>query len=109
MLQIFARIRVIDLTQGMAGPLATMILADYGAEVIRLEPPGGDPMWDRPAYMVWNRGKKSVELDWSSDTGRAQARQLVQGADIFIESLRPGEVGRLGLGYEALAWPPTRR
>jgi crotonobetainyl-CoA:carnitine CoA-transferase CaiB-like acyl-CoA transferase len=101
--QIFEHIRVIDLTQGMAGPMATMILADYGAEVIRLEPPGGDPMWNRPAYMVWNRGKKSVELDWSSDKGREQARQLVQGADIFIESLRPGEVGRLGLCYEALA------
>ena len=66
MTQIFEHIRVIDLTQGMAGPVATMILADYGAEVIRLEPPGGDPMWNRPAYMVWNRGKKSVELDWFS-------------------------------------------
>jgi crotonobetainyl-CoA:carnitine CoA-transferase CaiB-like acyl-CoA transferase len=102
-MQIFERIRIIDMTQGMAGPLATMILADYGAEVIRLEPPGGDPMWSRPAYMVWNRGKKSVELDWSSEEGREQARQLVQGADIFIESLRPGEVGRLGLDYEVLA------
>jgi crotonobetainyl-CoA:carnitine CoA-transferase CaiB-like acyl-CoA transferase len=98
--QIFEKIRLIDLTQGMAGPLATMILADYGAEVIRLEPPGGDPMWARPAYLLWNRGKKSVEIDWSSETGRIQARQLLQGADIFIESLRPGEAGRLGLGYD---------
>ncbi len=97
---IFEKIRVIDLTQGMAGGLVTMILADYGAEVIRLEPPGGDPMWDHPAYLLWNRGKKSVTLDWSSETGRAQARQLLQGADVFIESLRPGEVGRLGLAYD---------
>ena len=103
MTQIFDRIRIIDLSQGMAGPMATMIFADYGAEVIRLEPPGGDPMWAHPAYMVWNRGKKSVGLDWSSQGGRERARQLVQGADIFIESLRPGEVDRLGLGYEALA------
>jgi crotonobetainyl-CoA:carnitine CoA-transferase CaiB-like acyl-CoA transferase len=102
-IQVFEGIRVIDLTQGMAGPLVTMILADYGAEVIRLEPPGGDPWWDAPAYMVWNRGKKSVALDWSGTAARDQARQLVQGADIFIESLRPGEVDRLGLGYEALA------
>ena len=101
--QIFEGLRVIDMTQGMAGPLATMILADYGAEVIRLEPPRGDPMWAHPAYMVWNRGKKSVELDWSSQEGRDQARRLAEGADIFIESLRPGEVSRLGLGYEALA------
>ncbi|TAL02236.1 MAG: CoA transferase [Rhodospirillaceae bacterium] len=103
MTPIFEHLRIIDLTQGMAGPLATMILADYGADVIRLEPPGGDPMWAHPAYMVWNRGKKSVALDWSSQVGRDQAHQLVRGADIFIESLRPGEAGRLGLGYEALA------
>ena len=57
MTQIFEKIRVIDLTQGMAGPLVTMILADYGAEVIRLEPPGGDPFWGIPAYLLWNRGQ----------------------------------------------------
>lgn len=102
MSDIFAGIRVIDLTQGMAGPLVTMILADYGAEVIRLEPPGGDPMWEHPAYLLWQRGKKSVALDWTSETGRNQARQLVQGADIFIESLRPGEAAKLGLDYESV-------
>lgn len=100
MSQIFETIRVIDFTQGMAGALTTMILADYGAEVIRLEPPGGDPMWDHPAYLLWNRGKKSVEVDWSSEAGRTQARQLVQSADVFIESLRPGEAVRLGIGYD---------
>jgi crotonobetainyl-CoA:carnitine CoA-transferase CaiB-like acyl-CoA transferase len=99
---IFEGIRVIDLTQGMAGALVTMILADYGAEVIRLEPPGGDPMWDHSAYLLWQRGKKSVALDWDSETGRDQAQRLLQGADIFIESLRPGETTRLGLGYEAM-------
>ena len=103
MTQIFDGIRIIDLTQGMAGPLATMIFADYGAEVIRLEPPGGDPCWDLPAYRLWNRGKKSVELDWSSEQGREQARSLLQGADIFIESLRPGAAGGLGLGYAEMA------
>ena len=102
MTQIFEGLRIIDLTQGMAGPLATMILADYGAEVIRLEPPGGDPWWELPAYRLWNRGKKSVALDWSSALGREQARRLVEGADIFIESLQPGEAARLGLGYEAM-------
>lgn len=99
--QVFEGIRVIDLTQGMAGPLMTMILADYGAEVIRLEPPGGDPMWEHPAYLLWQRGKKSVSLDWSSEAGRNQACALLHGADIFIESFKPGEAAALGLGYEA--------
>ena len=99
MSQIFEGIRIIDMTQGMAGSLATMILADYGAEVIRLEPPGGDPMWDHPAYLLWQRGKKSVAVDWSAQTGRDQARELAHSADIFIESLRPGEASSLGLGY----------
>jgi crotonobetainyl-CoA:carnitine CoA-transferase CaiB-like acyl-CoA transferase len=100
--QIFSGIRVIDLSQGMAGGLVTMILADYGAEVIRLEPPGGDAMWEHPAYLLWQRGKKSVALDWSSEAGRAQARQLVEGADVFIETLKPGQAARLGLGYDAV-------
>jgi crotonobetainyl-CoA:carnitine CoA-transferase CaiB-like acyl-CoA transferase len=100
--QIFEGIRVVDLAQGMAGGLVTMILADFGAEVIRLEPPGGDPMWEHPAYLLWQRGKKSVEIDWQSDTGRAQARALVEGADIFIETLKPGQAAALGLGYDAV-------
>ncbi len=102
MSQIFAGIRIIDLSQGMAGSLTTMILADYGAEVIRLEPPGGDPMWDHPAYLLWQRGKKSVALDWESVEGRAHARQLIEGADILIETLRPGQADALGLGYETV-------
>src|ERR1700753_2062902 len=102
-MQIFEGVRVIDLTQGMAGSLATMILADYGAEVIRLEPPGGDPMWDHPAYLLWQRGKRSVGIDWASETGRAQARRLLHGADVFIESLAPGRADELGLGYEDAA------
>jgi crotonobetainyl-CoA:carnitine CoA-transferase CaiB-like acyl-CoA transferase len=100
--RIFEDIRVIDLTQGMAGSLVTMILADYGAEVIRLEPPGGDPMWEHPAYLLWQRGKKSVALDWTSEEGRAQARRLAEGADILIETLKPGQAAALGLGYETL-------
>ena len=101
MTQIFEGIRVVDLTQGMASSLITMILADYGAEVIRLEPPGGDQMWEHPAYLLWQRGKKSVELDWASEQGRVQALQLVQSADVFLESLRPGQAESLGLGYDA--------
>jgi crotonobetainyl-CoA:carnitine CoA-transferase CaiB-like acyl-CoA transferase len=91
----------------MAGPLATMILADFGAEVIRLEPPGGDPMWSHPAYLLWNRGKKSVELDWSSSVRWSLPRQLLEDADVFVESLRPGLADELGFGYgEAIASNP---
>jgi len=79
-----------------------MIIADYGAEVIRLEPPGGDPMWEHPAYLLWQRGKKSVELDWESDIGRAQARRLMEGADIIVETLKTGEADRLGISYDAV-------
>src|ERR1700712_4338868 len=102
MTQIFEGIRIIDLTQGMAGSVVTMIMADYGAEVIRLEPPGGDPMWEHPAYLLWQRGKKSVALDWSSEEGRTQARQLVQGADIFVETLGTGKAAALGLDYDVV-------
>lgn len=100
--EIFSNIRVVDLSQGMAGSLITMILADYGAEVIRLEPPGGDPMWQHPSYLLWQRGKKSVALDWESQDGRDQARQLVQGADIFVESIGPDAAEALGLGFDAV-------
>lgn len=102
-MQIFEGLRIIDLTQGMAGSLTTMIFADYGADVIRLEPPGGDPMWEHPAYLLWQRGKRSVAPDWSTQQGRAQVRRLVEGADVFIESLAPGEATRLGLDDTALA------
>src|SRR6202000_416672 len=68
-----------------------------------LEPPGGDPMWEHPAYLLWQRGKRSVEIDWESEAGRAQARRLLEGADVFIESLTPGWGADLGLGYEAAA------
>lgn len=102
-MQAFEGIRVIDLTQGMAGSLVTMILADYGAEVIRLEPSGGDPMWVHPSYLLWQRGKKSVALDWASPAGRDAARQLACSADILIESLRPGEAAALGLASGDLA------
>jgi crotonobetainyl-CoA:carnitine CoA-transferase CaiB-like acyl-CoA transferase len=101
MTQALEGIRVLDFTQGMAGSLATMIMADFGAEVIRVEPAGGDPMWAHPAYLLWQRGKKSVEIDVTSAAGQAQARRLIEGADCLIESLRPGVMDSYGLGYEA--------
>ncbi len=63
-------LRVLDLTQGMAGPLATMILADFGADVVRVEPPEGDPLWSDPSYLLVQRGKRSVEVDSRTESGR---------------------------------------
>ncbi len=95
----FDGIRVIDLTQGMAGPMVAMILGDYGAEVTRVEPPGGDPMWSHPAYLLWNRGKKSVEIDFGRPGGQSRLDRLIADADVVIESFRPGEADTLGFGY----------
>ena len=100
MTQALEGIRVLDFTEGMAGSLATMILADYGAEVIRVEKSGGDPLWSCPAYLLWNRGKKSIELDPTSPRGAAQISKLIEGSDVLIESMPPGQAARFGLGYE---------
>ncbi|MGO8863569.1 MAG: CaiB/BaiF CoA transferase family protein [Acidimicrobiales bacterium] len=92
--------RVLDFTRGMAGPLATMIMADFGAEVIRVEPPAGDPLWSHPAYLLWNRGKLSIDLDLRTTEGKRHLPDLVAGSDVLVESFRPGQAGRLGIGYE---------
>jgi crotonobetainyl-CoA:carnitine CoA-transferase CaiB-like acyl-CoA transferase len=99
-MQALEGIRVIDATQGMAGALTTMILADFGAEVIRVEPGEGDPGWGDPAYLLWNRGKKSIFLDPAAPGGRAHAEALVAGADVVLELYRPGAGEVLGLGYD---------
>jgi crotonobetainyl-CoA:carnitine CoA-transferase CaiB-like acyl-CoA transferase len=94
-------IRVIDFGQYFAGPGAAMILADQGAEVIRVERPGA-PSLPGPVCAVLNRGKSSIVLDLKSPQGVAVARDLVAGADVVIENFRPGVMTRLGLGPEAL-------
>ena len=93
-------LRVLDFTRGMHGNLAGVILADYGAEVVKIEPPSGDPFRGHPAWGFWNRGKGSRVLDLKSDDGRAAARELVASTDVLIENFRPGVMTRLGLGYE---------
>ncbi len=93
-------IRVIDFGQYVAGPLAAMLLADQGADVIRIDPPGG-PRWATPANATWNRGKRSIVLDLKTSADLEIARRLVAGADVVIENFRPGVMDRLGLGYSA--------
>ena len=94
-----AGIKVVDLTRGMPGAIATMLLADYGADVLKLEHPSGNPLESSPAYSVWNRGKKSIALDLEEPEARAATLKLAQDADVFLESFRPGVAERWGLGY----------
>ncbi|MEK7216221.1 MAG: CoA transferase, partial [Chloroflexota bacterium] len=94
---------VLDFTWGMAGGLAAMVLSDFGARVIKIEPPSGDPFRRHPAWLMWNRGKEGVVLDLKSAAGRDHALALAQRADVVLEAFRPGVAGRLGIGYEALS------
>ncbi len=104
----FAGLKVVDLSQGIAGPYAGMMLAQYGANVIKVEPPGegdwsrglGTIYGDQTAYSIpGNLGKRSIVLDLKAEAGRAVLWRLVQGADIFLQGFRPGVIERLGFGY----------
>src|SRR5262249_41444568 len=95
-------VRVVDLSWGTAGAVATMLLADYGAEVIKVEPPDGDPFRAMPGYTVWNRGKQSVVLNLKDESGAARFADLVAGADVVIESFSPETLPKLGLEIEPL-------
>ena len=90
-------LRVIDFGQYIAGPLAAMLLADQGADVIRVDPPSG-PSWDTPSNAVWNRGKRRISLDLKQADGRRTAQELIASADVVVENFRPGVMDRLGLG-----------
>src|SRR5215470_5437722 len=91
-------LRVIDLTQVMAGPFCTMLLADFGADVIKIEPPAGDSTrtmpgavgTDSPSFNAVNRGKRSVVLNLKSAEGREALKRLARDADILVENYRPG-------------------
>ncbi len=98
-------LRVLDFTTGMAGALATMVLADNGAEVILVETrPGAEEGWtDDPTYLLWHRGKKSVLVDLETSAGRERLQRLMEHADVLVESLDPGLAERLGIGFESAA------
>jgi len=105
-------IRVVDFSHVVAGPLATHFLRLLGAEVIKVEPPAGDPLRDytlvpgergmAPAFVGINAGKRSVVLDLKTQAGRTAARRLVETADAVVENFRPGVIERLGVGYDAV-------
>ena len=108
-----AGVKVLDLTQIMAGPMCTMLLADMGADVIKIERPGtGDDtrrMGSRltediaGGFLALNRNKRSIAMDLRSDEGKSVFRRMAETADIVAENFRPGVMDRLGLGYDALA------
>lgn len=106
--QPLADILVLDFTTLLPGPLATLLLAEAGAEVIKLERPGGEDVRAFPPYFdgfsamfaLLNRGKKSVVLDLKREEDRARLKPLVERADVLVEQFRPGVMVRLGLGYD---------
>ena len=106
-----AGIRVLDLTQFLSGPYATQILADLGADVIKLEPPSGDPIRVVPPhfveetslyYLCINRNKRSIAVDMKIAEGRALVRKLALASDVVMENFRPGVLDRLGLSAAEL-------
>jgi alpha-methylacyl-CoA racemase len=112
MTRLLAGVRVIDLSQYIPGPFAAQILADLGADVVKVEPPGGEPMRRlgevdgdglTPGYKLVNAGKSVVRLDLKGEEGRRVLAELLSRADVLVESYRPGTLDRLGFGRERLA------
>jgi crotonobetainyl-CoA:carnitine CoA-transferase CaiB-like acyl-CoA transferase len=108
-------VRVIDLTRMLAGPYCTMVLADLGADVVKVEPPGGDATRRTPPFAPGdelrafggyfasiNRNKRSIVLDLKTERDREVLLRLVDGADVLVENFRPGVMERFGLAYETL-------
>jgi crotonobetainyl-CoA:carnitine CoA-transferase CaiB-like acyl-CoA transferase len=106
-----AGVKVVDLSVFLPGPMMTVMMADQGAEVWKVESPAGDPAREQAPFeagqSVWfrglNRGKKSVVLDLKSEEGKARLWQLIECADVFVEGFRPGVMQRLGFDYAAVA------
>src|SRR5258706_12821907 len=100
-------LRVIDVTQVMAGPFCAMVLADFGADVIKVEPPTGDSTrtmpgavgTDSPSFNAVNRGKRSIVLNLKAPEGVEALKRLAASADILVENYRPGVMKTLGLDY----------
>ena len=107
---------VLDFTTLLPGPLATLMLAEAGAEVIKIERPGGEDMrrfppmvdGDSAAFRMLNRGKQMLTLDLKNEADRAKLIPLIERADILVEQFRPGVMARLGLGYDDVARDQSR-
>src|SRR5947208_6259199 len=95
-------IRILDLSWGIAGPLGVLLLAEQGADVIKVEPPGGDPFRVYDGYKVWHRSRRSMIVDLKRPEGRDAFLGLLATADVLVEAFSPGTMDRLGLDYDAL-------
>lgn len=96
-----AGVKILDFSQNLPGPYATFLLACWGAEVVKVEPPKGDPARHmEPFFSIVNRGKKSVVIDLREESGKASLEKLIAWCDVLVEGFRPGVLERLGGGYE---------
>ena len=94
---------ILDLSQHMASHMATLVLAEQGADVIKVEPPGGDPLREvEPGYFIRNRSKRSITLDLTNPEQRDTLIKLAERADVLVESSGQEQMVRLGLDYESL-------
>jgi len=101
--------KIIDMSRVLSGPIATGLLADQGADVIKVEPPAGDIVRKMgggtglgPGFLTSNRGKRSIVLDLKSAAGIEVVKRLVADADVFVQNFRPGAIEGMGLGYDVL-------
>src|SRR6185312_13374644 len=90
-------VKVLDLSWGVAGPMTTMLMADHGADVTKIEQPSGDPFRSQLGYKVWGRGKRSAILDLKTADDLKTFLALVKDADVLVESFTPGVTKRLGI------------
>ena len=100
-------VRVVDCSEGIAGPVAALLLAEAGADVIKVEPPDGDRSRASQGFLTWNRSKRSVVLDLRTESGRDQLGHLLAGADVLIHGFGPTAAGELGLTDDQLGRPPS--
>jgi crotonobetainyl-CoA:carnitine CoA-transferase CaiB-like acyl-CoA transferase len=96
-------VTVLDLSQGISGPIAGMLLSDHGASITKVEPPGGDRFRALPGSAAWLRGRRSVELDLAKAEDRATFHALVRSSDVVLESFAPGAAERLGADWATLS------
>ena len=95
-------LRVLDLSAGFAGAIVTQLLADYGADVVWVEPPGGGPLRSQPAFPFWQRGKRSAVFDLHDGADREAVQELARRADVLVQDWRPGVAETLGLAHDQL-------
>ncbi|MCH7643111.1 MAG: CoA transferase [Chloroflexi bacterium] len=105
-------VRVIEFSEIIAGPVGGMLLADFGADVIKVEPPWGDPWRGSPGpsgpnesrgFIAVNRGKRSIRVDLTKPAGKAVVNRLVEGADVVVLNHRPDVPAKLGIDYDSLS------